>query len=130
MSPVIQLDDLSHSENSHVFIGADHDVPVSMFLIHTAPGRGPALHRHPYPELFVVESGRATFRVGDGEVIAEHGQIVIAPANTPHGFTNTGSDELRMVGIHTAPEMQTEWLEPEATTSGGGGEASVRGRMT
>jgi mannose-6-phosphate isomerase-like protein (cupin superfamily) len=129
MSPVIQLDDLSHSENSHVFIGADHDVPVSMFLIHTAPGRGPALHRHPYPELFVVESGRATFTVGDGEIVAEHGQIVIAPANTPHGFTNTGPDELRMVGIHTAAEMETEWLEGEAT-SGGGGEASVRAQLT
>ena len=113
MSPVIQFDDLSHSETSHVFIGADHDVPVSMFLVHTPPGRGPSLHRHPYPELFIVDSGRATFRVGDGEIIAEHGQIVIAPANTPHGFTNTGSGELRMVTIHTAAEMQTEWLEGE-----------------
>jgi quercetin dioxygenase-like cupin family protein len=118
MSPVIQLDDLSHSETSHVFIGADHDVPVSMFLVHTPPGRGPSLHRHPYPELFIVETGRATFRVGDGEIIAEHGQIVIAPANTPHGFTNTGSGELRMVTIHTAAEMRTEWLKGEQAESG------------
>lgn len=113
MSPVIHFDDLSHSETSHVFIGADHDVPVSMFLVHTPPGRGPALHRHPYPELFIVESGRATFRVGDGEVVAEPGRIVIAPADTAHGFTNTGTGELRMVTIHTAPQMQTEWLEGE-----------------
>ncbi len=113
MSPIIQLDDLSHSETSHTFIGADHDVPVSMFLVHTPPGRGPSLHRHPYPELFVVESGTVTFRVGDGEIVAEPGQIVIAPAGTPHGFTNTGDGELRMVTIHTAPEMETEWLEGE-----------------
>jgi len=117
MSPVIHLDDLSHSETSHVFIGADHDVPVSMFLVHTPPGRGPALHRHPYPELFIVESGRATFRVGDGEVVAEPGRIVIAPADTPHGFTNTGTGELRMVTIHTAPQMQTEWLEASTASA-------------
>ena len=29
------------------------------------PGVGPRVHRHPYPEAFVVESGEATFRLGD-----------------------------------------------------------------
>ena len=47
MSPVIDIDDLRRGENSHQFIGADHDVPVSMFLVHSAPGKGPSLHRHP-----------------------------------------------------------------------------------
>ena len=111
MSPVIDIDDLHHGANSHQFIGADHDVPVSMFLTHSAPGTGPSLHRHPYPELFVVESGQATFRVGDDEVVAGAGTIVIAPAGTPHAFTNTGDGELRMVNIHTASRMETEWLE-------------------
>ena len=117
MGPIVQLDDLSHSRTAHTFIGADHDVPVSMFLVHTPPGRGPGLHRHPYPELFVVESGRATFRLGDAELVAEPGQIVIAPAGTPHGFVNSGADELRMVTIHTAPRMETDWLEGDSTGS-------------
>lgn len=111
MCPVIDIDDLSSGENSHQFIGAEHDVPVSMFLVHSQPGKGPSLHRHPYAELFVVESGEATFRIGDDQIVADAGTIVIAPAGTPHAFTNTGSEVLRMVNIHTAPEMETEWLE-------------------
>src|SRR3954453_17051214 len=110
MSPVIDIDDLSSGANSHQFTGAEHDVPVSMFLVHSQPGNGPSLHRHPYAELFVVESGEATFRVGDDQIVAGAGTIVIAPAGTPHAFTNTGSELLRMVNIHTAPEMETEWL--------------------
>ena len=42
--PIIQLDDLSHGETSHTFIGVDHGVPVSMFLVHTPPGRCPGRH--------------------------------------------------------------------------------------
>jgi quercetin dioxygenase-like cupin family protein len=118
VSPVIRLDDLSHSETSHTFIGADHEVPVSMFLVHNQPGQGPSLHTHPYPELFVVESGQATFAVGDARIIAERGQILIAPAGTPHGFTNTGAGELRMLTIHTAAEMRTEWLAGDDADAG------------
>ena len=44
-------------------------------------------------------------------IVADAGTIVIAPAGTPHAFTNTGPEVLRMVNIHTAPEMETEWLE-------------------
>src|SRR5262249_20289113 len=65
-------------------------------------------------DVFVIESGRATFRVGDVELVGEAGQIVVAPANAYHGFTNSGTDELRLTAIHTAPAFDTEWLgEPE-----------------
>ena len=43
--------------------------------------------------------------------MAGAGKIVIAPAGMPHAFTNTGDGQLRMVNIHTASEMETEWLE-------------------
>ena len=49
--------------------------------------------------------------MGDDEIVAGAGKIVIAPAGTPHAFTNTGDGELRMVNIHTASRMETEWLE-------------------
>ena len=49
------------------------------------------------------------------ELIGQAGQIVVAPANTYHGFTNTGTDELRLTAIHTASSVNTEWLsEPDA----------------
>jgi mannose-6-phosphate isomerase-like protein (cupin superfamily) len=107
---VIQLDDLPHTRHAHEFVGADYgDVPVSLILVHSEPGAGPAVHRHPYAELFVVESGQATFQLGDSEIVVKGGQIVIGPPDIPHAFTNTGTGELRLTAIHCAPKFITEW---------------------
>ena len=96
MSSIINGDDLPHTEHSHELVGADYGVPISIILVHSGPGTGPAMHRHPYAEVFVIEHGQATFRVDDAEFVGEAGQIVIASANAAHGFTNTGSGELRL----------------------------------
>jgi quercetin dioxygenase-like cupin family protein len=111
MHPLIHLDDLPQTEHAHEFVGADHgEVPFSVILVHSAPGAGPRLHRHPYPEVFVIESGQATIQLGDDEIVASGGQIAIAPANVPHGFTNSGPGELRLTAIHGAARFVTEWL--------------------
>jgi quercetin dioxygenase-like cupin family protein len=112
MDPIIAMGQLPGSEIAHQFVGADHgNVPVSFFLVHSSPGEGPKLHRHPYPEVFIVTSGEATFVVGEQEIIGRSGDILIAPAGAPHCFKNTGEDELRLTAIHTASRMQSEWLE-------------------
>ncbi len=109
---VVALEDLEHSEHSHEFVGADHGaVPFSVILVHSAPGVGPKLHQHPYAEVFIVEAGEATFRIGERTVVVPAGNIAISPANEPHGFTNSGSDELRLTSIHGASRFDTEWLE-------------------
>ena len=48
------------------------------------PGGGPRLHTHPYAETFIVRAGTGLFTLGDQQVTATEGQILIAPANTPH----------------------------------------------
>jgi mannose-6-phosphate isomerase-like protein (cupin superfamily) len=58
----------------------------------------------------VIESGQATIQLGDDEIVASGGQIAIAPANVPHGFTNSGPGELRLTAIHGAARFDTEWL--------------------
>jgi mannose-6-phosphate isomerase-like protein (cupin superfamily) len=111
MDALIALDDLPHTEHAHEFVGAEHgDVPFCIILVHSAPGAGPRLHSHPYPEVFVVESGQATIRLGDRDVVAHGGQIAIIPAGVPHGFTNTGPAELRLTAIHGAARFDTRWL--------------------
>ena len=63
---IIPFNDLEHSRHAHEFVGAEHlDVPFCVILVHSAPGVGPKLHRHPYPEVFIVEAGEATFRIGE-----------------------------------------------------------------
>ena len=109
---IVPLDALEHSEHSHELVGAEHgDVPFSVILVHSRPGVGPKVHRHPYAEVFIVESGRATFRIGDDTVDVEGGNVVVSPAGEAHGFTNSGDGELRLTAIHGGGRFVTEWLE-------------------
>ena len=108
---IVPFNDLEHGEHSHEFVGADHgDVPFCVILVHSRPGVGPKLHRHPYAEVFIVESGQATFRIGDREVVVESGHIVVSPPGEAHAFTNTGDGELRLTAIHGDGRFDTEWL--------------------
>lgn len=111
---VIPLRDVDHTPHAHEVEGADlgdGDVPFSVILVHGGPGTGPRVHRHPYPEVFVVETGEATFRLGGEDVIVSGGHLVVAPSGVPHGFRNTGPGELRLTAIHGASRFDTEWLD-------------------
>jgi mannose-6-phosphate isomerase-like protein (cupin superfamily) len=95
-----------HQDGFWIFEGADHGgVGLSFFLVDSEPGAGPDLHVHPYVEVFVVHEGEATFLVGDESLVAVGGHIVVAPAEVPHKFQNTGSDRLRMTNIHPRARM-------------------------
>jgi mannose-6-phosphate isomerase-like protein (cupin superfamily) len=108
---VIEADAL-HQSGSWLFEGVDHGgVDLSFFLIDSLPGDGPELHVHPYPEVFVVQEGEATFVVGDESLVAVGGQVVVAPADRPHKFRNSGSARLRMTNIHPSATTITRWLE-------------------
>lgn len=69
-------------------------------------GKGPDLHLHPYPELFVVQTGTAVFTAGDEEITVDAGNIVIVPAETPHMFKCAGDDTLRVVSVHPSGELK------------------------
>ena len=75
------------------------------------PGGGPRLHKHPYPETFIIRQGRGLFTVGDKEIVAEEGQIIIVPPGTPHKFMNLGPGPLATIDIHERGTFATEWLE-------------------
>lgn len=107
----IDVDRLPGGENAVRFDGHAHGAGVSFFITRNKPGTGPDLHRHPYEETFIVQGGEARFTVGGSTFDATAGQIVIAPANTPHKFVNTGTTPLRQINIHPVPRMETEWLE-------------------
>ena len=95
---------------SHEFVGENHGVNISFFLVNAPPGRGPALHRHSYDEVIVEQEGCATCVAGDEELEAKAGDIVIIPAGTPHSFVNSGNTPLCQIDIHASPKFVTEWL--------------------
>lgn len=112
MSLVINLGDLPFTGSSHELEGYLHEeIPASLIFFDGGPGSGPTLHRHPYPEIFIVQEGTAMFTVGAATMAATAGQILIAPAGVPHKFINTGSGPLRQIDIHLNDRFETEWLE-------------------
>ena len=114
---IVPFDALDHTDHAHEFVGGEHgDVPFCVILVHSRPGVGPKLHRHPYAEVFVVETGEATFRIGERTVVVKGGHVVVSPPGESHGFTNTGAGELRLTAIHGGPRFDTEWLEGDDPT--------------
>lgn len=87
-----------------------HSETMSIIMVDDEPGTGPDLHRHPYEEVFVIVDGECTFTLGDETVVAHGGDVVVAPAGTPHGFKISGEGRCRSVHIHASPEFKTEWL--------------------
>ena len=112
MPVIVNTVDLPFRGSSHELEGYLYgDAPVCLILFDGAPGSGPALHRHPYAEVFIVQEGSATFTVGEETVDVSAGQIVVAPAGVPHKFVNSGAGPLRQIDIHATDRFVTEWLE-------------------
>lgn len=114
MTFVVGFDDLEPSgARSKVFQGGPYGgVHVSFFLVDVDPGDGPELHVHPYPEVFVVQEGEATFTVGAQTHQVGGGHVVVAPPGVPHRFVNAGTSNLRTINIHPVSQMVTDWIEP------------------
>jgi mannose-6-phosphate isomerase-like protein (cupin superfamily) len=93
------------------FEGAAHGTDISFFAVDNEPGQGPGLHVHPYPETWVVHSGRARIVAGDESFEVGPGDIAVVPAHTPHKFTNLGPDRLVIFCVHQAGTMVQDDLE-------------------
>ena len=107
--------------SSYNFVGADQaDVAISMFLVEAEPGRGAPLHCHAYDEVVVVQEGQPRFVVGEEIRDAEHGDILVVKAGTPHGFVNAGTDILRQIDIHVSPRFQQTNLPPTRASRAAG----------
>ena len=112
---VINREDLPFGGISHKFEGYRYgEVGVSFFLVESPPGRGAALHTHPYEEIFLTLEGEATFTVGDATIEVGAGQIVVAPAGVPHKFVNSGTGPLRQVDIHPSERIRQENIPEES----------------
>ena len=109
MPTVVALEELRKSPTACLFEGGD-EIPISSFITEHPRGKGAALHFHPYPEAFVVLSGTAVFTVGGDEVTVEGGNVVVVPAETPHGFESAANDPLRIVSVHPSPAVKQTWL--------------------
>jgi quercetin dioxygenase-like cupin family protein len=95
--------------------GEDHGLGLCLIVSEYPPGAETPAHRHPNASAIVVYEGRGVFAVGEDEVTAEAGDIVVVPANAWHSFRNDGAEWLRIVGADEGGRFEAELAEPGAT---------------
>ena len=96
---------------TRMFVGIEHGAGVSYFFVDNEPGEGPDIHRHPYPETWLVLEGEARITIGDQVLRAVAGDTATAPADTWHGFKNSGTARLRILCIHASDRIIQEWQD-------------------
>jgi mannose-6-phosphate isomerase-like protein (cupin superfamily) len=93
------------------FEGRPYGAGISYFFVDNDPGQGPDLHRHPYPETWVVLEGEARITVGGEQLIASVGDTATVGAGVWHGFKNSGTGRLRIMCIHASDVFIQENLD-------------------
>lgn len=100
---------------AHIFEGSKYgDVSCSAFIVDIQPNVSPKRHLHPYEEIFVIVEGTVRMEAGGDLFDATPDEICIVPAGVPHMFTNLGSGRARLVNIHAASEVITEFIENDS----------------
>lgn len=97
------------------FRGDPYHAGISFFQGDLAPGQGPAMHQHPYPETCIVLSGRVAMVVDGEEVVGGTGDVVVIGPTTPHRFTAVGDERLRMVCVHASERFIIDWVNDEGS---------------
>jgi mannose-6-phosphate isomerase-like protein (cupin superfamily) len=109
---VIRSDHLQPSPRGTIkFEGEPHGSGVSVFLVNLEHGDGPGLHKHPYPETWIVRAGKGRFTAGEKEIEAGAGDVVVVGAEVPHKFKSAGDGRLEATCIHPSPRIIQEDLE-------------------
>jgi quercetin dioxygenase-like cupin family protein len=82
---------------------------VSVGVSDNPPGSEVPAHRHSCGEVFVIVEGRGIYTVGDTEIVAEPGDMVIVPPNTWHSFRPDGDLRLRHVAAYDSGRVDIEF---------------------
>jgi mannose-6-phosphate isomerase-like protein (cupin superfamily) len=108
---VFDLDELRFSATAALFEGRSRaGIGISMFIVRTPPGIAVELHTHPYSETFLLLEGCGRWTAGDEVVELEPNQMLVVPADTPHGFRNVGDGQLLVVSVHESGALEQTFL--------------------
>ena len=107
----IDLEELRIGPTAALFEGGPRaGAGVSMFIVRTPPAAFVELHVHPYRETFVLLEGAGRWTAGDTILDVQAERVISVPAETPHGFRNTGGAPLLVVAIHESPVLVQDFL--------------------
>ena len=100
---------------SWLLTGEEHGLGMCLIVSEYPPGAETPSHRHPNASAIVVYEGHGVFTVGENEVAAEAGDIVVVPAKAWHSFRNDGDGWLRLVGADEGSRHDAEFAAPGPT---------------
>jgi len=85
---------------------------LGMVYFEIAPGDSLGMHTDSKDELVIVLSGDAVATIGDehGELVA--GMAAFVPAMVPHGFTNIGTETLKVIGVFAGTPITATFRYP------------------
>jgi len=95
-------------------ISAATGAPNTVVYLEVDPGKRIPLHTHNADEVFVVLQGTGIVTVEDERVEASAGALAVAPAFARHGWENTGSETLKLVGFFGTNVLINGFDEPVA----------------
>ncbi|MEX1220215.1 MAG: cupin domain-containing protein [Solirubrobacterales bacterium] len=104
MFSIHQVEDFRLSGALVKFEGGD-EIESSIFITEFAEGDGPPLHIHPYPEVFLVESGAVRFTVEEETTLVEAGHLVVVSEETRHRFEGASDGTNRVVSVHPSGKV-------------------------
>ena len=108
----VSQSDLPFVGMSHEFVGADQGrVGISVYLVHSPPGRATRLHRHPYDEVAFVREGHGRWTVDGVEREAGPDDILVVKAGEIHKFENIGDGPLVQLDVHLNERFVQENLD-------------------
>jgi mannose-6-phosphate isomerase-like protein (cupin superfamily) len=87
---------------------------ATQFIGLVPPGRAPE-HFHTYDEVIYVLEGEGVLHVDGGEAPLEPGSCVHLPARLVHCLANTGSSEMRLLGVFRPAGSPAEAYYPDGT---------------
>lgn len=96
------------------YLVSERNGAVSLFVGQQSlqPGEQILLHQHPVEEVLTFLTGQGEAIVGSEQYMVEAGMSVHVPAGVPHGFANTGVEDLHLLVIFPLPYFApTELLE-------------------
>ncbi len=101
----------------HFVLGATPEIgcaSVTQFIGLIPPGRAPD-HFHTYDEVIYVLEGEGFLEIGGEQAPLRAGSCVHLPARLVHCLSNTGPDELRVLGVFRPAGSPAEAYYPDGT---------------
>jgi mannose-6-phosphate isomerase-like protein (cupin superfamily) len=88
-------------------------------------GASPHIHKH-LTEMFYVVEGEIELNLDDRTVLATPGSFMLVPENTPHGFSNPGQTQSKLLIMFCPADEREKYFEGLAELTKNGRQPSQK----